>query len=208
MKLHTFFLTVISTFLFSCSESSSNKFKKISFPSKHLSTTTNKEITILPLGNKLPTAFINTVESELRNFLPQVKVKQGVPLPLFAYNTKRGRYRADSLIKWMSKMAKPNEVIIGITNVDISTTKDQHQDWGVMGLGYRPGNAAIASSFRLKNKSQFWKIAIHELGHTAGLPHCQVKSCFMRDAKGGDHTNEENSFCGSCKSILIKMNGS
>ncbi len=92
---------------------------------------------------------------------------------------------------------------MGITTVDISTTKGKYQDWGVMGLAYKPGNAGVASSYRLKNKSAFWKIVIHELGHTAGLPHCSVKSCFMRDAEGGDHTGEEKEFCSKCKKTLV-----
>jgi archaemetzincin len=74
-----------------------------------------------------------------------------------------------------------------------------------MGLGYRPGNACVASSFRLntKNKNeQFYKIAIHELGHTQGLKHCPDKTCFMRDAEGKNPTNEEKDFCQNCKKVL------
>ena len=93
-----------------------------------------------------------------------------------------------------------------MTSKDISTTKDKIKDWGIMGLGFCPGNSCIASTFRL-NKSeiytQFFKVAIHELGHTQGLQHCIVKTCFMRDAEGKNHTNEEKEFCSDCKEILI-----
>lgn len=61
------------------------------------------------------------------------------------------------------------------------------KDFGVMGLGYRPGKACVASSFRLNKENldeQFYKIAIHELGHTQGLSHCPEKMCFMRSAEG------------------------
>ena len=78
-------------------------------------------------------------------------------------------------------------------------------DFGVMGLGYRPGNACVASTFRLnaENKSeQFYKVAIHELGHTQGLKHCPDKTCFMRDAEGKNPTNEEKDFCQNCKKVL------
>jgi archaemetzincin len=75
-----------------------------------------------------------------------------------------------------------------------------------MGLGYCPGTACIASSYRLKkgNKlTQFYKVAIHELGHTQGLPHCSTKTCLMRDAEGGNPIDEENDFCPKCKKVLI-----
>lgn len=78
-----------------------------------------------------------------------------------------------------------------------------------MGLGYRPGNACVASSFRLtkKNKTQqFHKVALHELGHTQGLPHCPDKSCLMRDAEGGNPLDEEKAFCASCRQYLKSKN--
>jgi archaemetzincin len=166
--------------------------------------TTSKTITILPLGTDLSEGFVWGTYTEIRKFLPEVGLDALTPIPATAYYKPRGRYRADSLIHWMRRQAKPDQVFIGITDVDISTTKGKYQDWGVMGLGYCPGNAAIASRFRLKNKSLFWKVAIHELGHTTGLPHCPVKTCFMRDAEGGDPTGEEKEFCSKCKSVLVQ----
>jgi archaemetzincin len=77
-------------------------------------------------------------------------------------------------------------------------------DYGVMGLGFMPGKACVASNFRLRNKKNFFKVVIHELGHTTGLPHCPDKTCYMRDAEGGDHTSLENGFCGKCKKQLVE----
>jgi archaemetzincin len=74
-----------------------------------------------------------------------------------------------------------------------------------MGFGYCPGDACIASTFRLSKSEklmQLFKAAIHELGHTHGLPHCSVQSCFMRDAEGGNPINEEKEFCSGCKKFL------
>lgn len=163
-----------------------------------------KTIRLLPLGPGCTPAFIQQTHRQLRVFLPDMGLSAPVPLPASAFYPPRGRYRADSLIHWMSRQAKSNEVLLGITTVDISTTKEGKPDWGVMGLGFCPGNAAVASSFRMKNKPAFWKVAIHELGHTAGLPHCPVKTCFMRDADGGNPTAEETAFCPKCRAVLVK----
>lgn len=163
-----------------------------------------KSIRILPLGPGCSPAFIQETQHQIRRFIPDAQLLKHSDLPTHAYYRPRSRYRADSLIHWMGRQAKPDQVILGITTVDISTTKGDQADWGVMGLGFCPGNAAVASSYRLKNKTAFWKVAIHELGHTAGLPHCSVKSCFMRDADGGNPTADETAFCPTCSDVLKK----
>jgi archaemetzincin len=74
-----------------------------------------------------------------------------------------------------------------------------------MGLGFEPGNACVISTFRLSKTNfaaQFYKVALHELGHTQGLPHCPNKTCLMRDAEGSNHLDEETGFCPSCKAYL------
>lgn len=162
-----------------------------------------KKIRVIPLGINGNDVLLVDVTNRIKNVFPEVRVLAERDLPEFAYYKNRNRYRADSLIRWMESLAAKDEVYIGITNKDISTSKGEHADWGVMGLGYCPGHACIASSCRLKNKSMLWKVAIHEMGHTAGLPHCKNTSCFMRDAEGGDPTAEEKYFCNSCRAFLI-----
>jgi archaemetzincin len=151
----------------------------------------------------------NYVYTELTKYYSTVQLKEAIDLPSFAFYPARNRYRADSLIHYLSKSTLDGYVTIGITNKDISTNKDAIKDWGVMGLGYCPGKSCIASSFRLsktEKQIQLFKVAIHEFGHTQGLPHCEVKSCFMRDAEGRNPTNEETEFCSYCKSALANKN--
>ncbi len=115
-------------------------------------------------------------------------------------NIKSPRYQADKLIK-MLKDNKPDSLdyIIGLTNKDISFSKkdeygkikepqSKYSDWGIFGLGYRPGPSSIISTYRLKNQSKnefedrVKKVAIHEFGHNLGLDHCESELCVMRDA--------------------------
>lgn len=141
-----------------------------------------------------------------------VIINNSIVLPQKALVQSRTRYRADSLIRFLRDFAKDGQLIIGVTNRDISTTKGAYPDWGVMGLGFCPGKSCIASTFRLKGKNRnekLFKIAIHELGHTQGLAltktkHCLDKACLMRDAEGKDHLDELRYFCSKCKPILIK----
>lgn len=145
----------------------------------------------------------------IKKVYPNVKVLEAIAFPENTYYKERNRYRADSIIKFLSSKTKDGFVTIGLTSKDISATKGKIKDFGIMGLGYRPGKACVASMFRLNKENtdeQFYKIAIHELGHTQGLPHCPEKMCFMRDAEGKNPTNEETDFCKKCKTFLINKN--
>lgn len=133
------------------------------------------------------------------------------PIPLFhsAYYPPKDRYRADTILNILKNKYKSDTIILAMTKTDISVTKGKIKDWGIMGLAHRPGNVCVVSTYRLdktKLKEQFYKVAIHELGHTQGLPHCPNKTCFMRDASGRNPLNEETNFCEKCKGVM-KMKG-
>ncbi len=180
--------------IFSCEKSKDNAVKN------------GEEITILiqPFEDVKPKQLAEISEN-IRKIYPKIKILEPIDFPKNTFYQPRNRYRADSIIKYLRTKTPNNSVTLALTNKDISVTKGKVADFGVMGLGYRPGNACVASSFRLntKNKNeQFYKIAIHELGHTQGLKHCPDKTCFMRDAEGKNPTNEEKDFCQNCKKVL------
>lgn len=154
------------------------------------------------MGN-IEEKYIRQVYLELKKVNPNVEIMPMIPVPDMAYNAARNRYKADSIIKILGKRAAENEVFIGITHKDISTAKGDIKDFGVMGLAYVPGKACVASIFRLKNKSNFFKVVLHELAHTTGLPHCPEKNCYLRDAKGGDPSEDEKEFCKNCNQYLV-----
>ncbi|MGL4631611.1 MAG: hypothetical protein ACRCVT_10435 [Leadbetterella sp.] len=163
-----------------------------------------KNVTIQPFKGVDPN-IIEALADSLRKYHPQIRVAPPIDLPKFAFYSPRNRFKADSILKFLDNRAKPGETIIGITTKDISTKNGPIADWGVIGLAYRPGNECIVSTFRLKKsnlKSQLFKASIHELGHSTGLPHCPNLQCYMRDAKGANPIDEENSFCTKCKKYL------
>lgn len=188
------FCFTLFSLIFSCEKSKDNAVKN------------GEEITILiqPFEDVKPKQLAEISEN-IRKIYPKIKILKPIKFPQNTYYEPRNRYRADSIIKYLRTKTPNNCVTLALTNKDISVTKGRVADFGVMGLGYRPGNACVASSFRLnpKNKNeQFYKIAIHELGHTQGLKHCPDKTCFMRDAEGKNPTNEEKDFCQNCKKVL------
>ena len=188
------FCFTLFSLIFSCEKSKDNAVKN------------GEEITILiqPFEDVKPKQ-LTEISENIRKIYPKIKILEPIDFPKNTFYQPRNRYRADSIIKYLRTKTPNNCVTLALTNKDISVTKGKVADFGVMGLGYRPGNACVASSFRLntKNKNeQFYKIAIHELGHTQGLKHCPDKTCFMRDAEGKNPTNEEKDFCQNCKKVL------
>ena len=192
-KKNIFFFIFISL-IFSCEKSKDNAVEN------------GEEITILiqPFEDIKPKQ-LSEISENIRKVYPNIKVLKPIKFPENSYYQPRNRYRADSIIQFLKFRTPKNSVTIGLTNKDISATKGKIADFGIMGLGYRPGSACLASSFRLNSKNrneQFYRIAIHELGHTQGLKHCPEKTCFMRDAEGENHTDEETDFCKNCKKVL------
>jgi len=163
-----------------------------------------KVIVIQPLGN-FKMSQSKKVFDQIKTINSDVVLRQNIPFPDNSFYKPRNRYRADSIIKNIKNQIGSDSVIVGLSNYDISTTKNGINDWGVMGLGYKPGKACVVSDFRLSNKNkneQFYKLVLHELGHTAGLLHCKTKTCLMRDAKGGNPFDQEKDFCSNCKKFL------
>ena len=161
-------------------------------------------IIIQPFSDFSPALSAN-VFTQLKAINENTILRTAIPLPAQSYYPSRNRYRADTIIRYLSYFGSIDSVVIGLTYEDISTTKGKFADFGVMGLGYCPGKACVVSTYRLTKTylaEQFYKVAIHELGHTQGLPHCPDKTCFMRDAEGGNPLNDEKDFCESCRNFL------
>jgi len=168
--------------------------------------TQSRTIIVQPLGH-FSAGEAKMIISQIRQIHPNVELKEAIPFPPQSFYAPRNRYRADSIIACLSRTAKEGTIVIGLSHADISTTKKNVRDWGVMGLGYQPGAACVVSDFRLRKhgqESQLYKVALHELGHTEGLPHCPEKSCLMRDAEGKIPLKEEKAFCLECRAFLNK----
>lgn len=104
-----------------------------------------------------------------------------------------------------------------ITEKDIAYNKSrQFPEWGIFGLGLRPGKTCVVSTFRLKrkvSKSQMLirlkKVGLHEIGHNLGLSHCSNnKECMINDANGTikQVDREKIGFCKKCWNQISSLN--
>jgi archaemetzincin len=166
------------------------------------------KVIIQPLG-KYEKTQVDFVVKKLRQSYKNIEVRPALPLPDHTFNKSKSRHRAPNIIAWLNQLAGKNESIIGITSQDISTTKGSKEDYGIMGLAFCPGVACVASSYRLNKKNvneQLFKIVIHEHGHNLGLQHCPAYGCYMKDAKGKNHTDGLFHFCANCSREFSKNN--
>lgn len=155
------------------------------------------EIRLVVLGDRFPQSLADAVASGLARALDVRVVPLGrSPLPHAAFYPPRGRYRADALLEHLHGLVAvvpAGTRILALTDVDISTSKGPHADWGVFGLADLGGPAGVVSSYRLQRKARdadqvrfrVVSTAVHEAGHTLGLPHCPEARCVMQDAEGG-----------------------
>ncbi len=190
-----------------CSACNQNHKNESAKKSDHNSPYQKKKLVVIAIQPfiDIPKEDVDYVASYLKKMYTNVVINAPIQFPKNSLNQAKTRHRADSLIRFLSAQTKPGYLTIGLTKGDISTTKNT-PDWGIMGLGYCPGNSCIASSFRLHGKNKMeklFKVAIHELGHTQGLKHCSVNDCLMHDAEGKDRLDEEKEFCKKCKAVLI-----
>ncbi|CAN5289280.1 archaemetzincin family Zn-dependent metalloprotease [soil metagenome] len=180
-------------------------------------------IAIQPLGT-IPQEQIELIKEAIASVydLSVIVLPARAPFASAYTPLKGNRYRADTTIAIL-KRTRPDSVdfIMGITNFDICITKyaadgtvkkpeHKYADFGIFGLGYRPGPSCVVSTFRLGDfnteitKNRLAKICVHELGHNFGLPHCPDKKCVMTDAVESIATvdNAELRLCKECKATL------
>jgi archaemetzincin len=131
--------------------------------------------------------------------------------PAEAYDAARGQYRARKLLERLPPPAAGNDVVLGITALDLYIPVFTF----VFGEGLLGGRRCLVSGFRLDNArygdppdperltERVVKEATHELGHAFGLVHCRDSLCVMRPSgEVGDVDVKSDDFCAACRGML------
>ena len=175
----------------------------------------HKIIYIQPYDNESSFSGLRSeLQEDINSLMPEagyeVKNLPAKQIPQSAYYAPRKRYRADKIIALQKREYKDCKdlVIIGVTKKDISTTVHGQEDYGIMGLSYKPGNSCVVSSYRIPDKKNLHKVALHEFLHSRGLPHCKKDDpqCYMKDAKGKSNVAIQKYLCESCRKNLHSIN--
>lgn len=166
---------------------------------------------IVPLGNVKPST-IATIKQAVKDFYhSEVVVDTAIPITADIYTESKLRLNAPKIL---NKYDVGKNILL-ITESDIAHRNDARNidEWGIFGLGKRPGKICVVSTFRIHNhvsdslfQMRLKKIVIHEIGHNIGLNHCtNDKRCLMHAANGTikQVDSEAMWFCEKCRGRLI-----
>ncbi len=170
------------------------------------------KVSIVPVGEPLQAtaeALLSRLEeSDLRadcTLCPRISAASE------AYNPSRNQYWSTVLLYQLRVLARELDgKVLGMTELDLYVPKLNF----VFGEALYHENVAIISTYRLRPilygggseeifLTRVTKEAVHELGHTLGLPHCAERRCVMRFSNSVADTDEKSErFCEYCRKRL------
>lgn len=138
-----------------------------------------------------------------------------LPLKLdieLVYNSRRHQYHSTEILAdLLHQMPDDTERILAVTDLDLYIPILTF----VFGEAQLKGKAAVVSCHRLKNEfygipanneilmDRLIKEAVHELGHTYGLIHCENYSCVMHASTYVEEIDlKDYHFCPDCQAQL------
>jgi archaemetzincin len=169
-------------------------------------------IYLLPVGD-LPEKMLSPViQAVEKAYGYPCLVHPALPLPLNSYDPDRNQYYSTAILKRMLKHLPKNALkVLGITSVDLFIPIMKF----IFGEAQFKGRGALFSVYRLRPEfyglEPDWgtlvfrctKEAIHELGHTFGLPHCLQPDCVMHSSSVIQDTDRKaGRLCPTCDELF------
>lgn len=137
---------------------------------------------VLPLGD-IDNDVLEHIRQTLHvTFRLDAQLLKGRAAPLFALSNYRHQFSAPTIIRRIAGLAdQENAKILAVTSFDLFAPRTNF----VFGEAHMSGPSAVISLYRLldEDRDKYFKRAgkeaVHEIGHTFGLNHCDDKKCVM-----------------------------
>lgn len=171
-------------------------------------------IHILPIGPGVVTGLLDDLAASLaRIFRISCHVQASAPMDAgFAHDTRRDQYHATAILRRIRDLEPDDEVrAIGVTRLDLFVPILTF----VFGEAELGGRCAVVSLQRLDERfyglpareallrERLVKEAVHELGHTFGLRHCEDWRCVMTSSHAVDRLDVKMAeFCRECRRLI------
>jgi archaemetzincin len=136
------------------------------------------------------------------------RVREPLEVPPSAWSLQRGQMDADVMLGVLvDEFPEDSSRLLAVTSHDMFAAGRPY----VFGYGHLRDRVAIISTARLEERwyrrgaheplvrQRLYKAAVHELGHTAGNPHCTAERCIMREVADLDALDALPMFyCADC----------
>jgi len=171
-----------------------------------------KRIQLLPLGSVAQDLLSDLAAGLACEFLIPCEILTPLGEPSFAYNVTRQQHSSTEILASLAQHDTPNTWrLLGVTSLDLYIPILTF----VFGEAQLGGNCAVISSHRLRDefyglppnilqfRERVLKEAVHELGHTLSLDHCEGYQCVMSASHGIELVDLKSSrFCANCRAAV------
>jgi archaemetzincin len=172
-----------------------------------------KRLQIISIGD-LDGVVLEGIAVELANHfaIPCEVLPQSID-PTFSFHGERRQYHSSKLLVELQKFVGPNTWrILGVAGTDLYIPILTF----VFGEAQMGGPASVVSYYRLRQefyglpadgdllRQRLLKEAVHELGHTLDLTHCEDYRCAMSASHSVELIDlKENAFCSNCAEQVL-----
>jgi len=171
-----------------------------------------RRIQLLPLGSLNPDLLSELASGLAAAVLIPCEILTPVAEPSFAFNVTRQQYSSTEVLVALAQRETPDTWrLLGVTALDLYIPIFTF----VFGEAQLGGKCALLSAFRLRDefyglppnlallRERMLKEAVHELGHTLGLPHCEDYQCVMASSHSVELVDLKSShFCAGCRAMV------
>jgi archaemetzincin len=162
----------------------------------------------------VPLQILDTLAARLaRQLRVSCHVRTDPVDPEFAFDPVRGQYHSTAILRHLASVASNGHRILGVAAVDLFVPIFTF----VFGEAQLSGSAALISTYRLRQElygepsdpdlvgERLLKEALHELGHTAGLRHCQDWNCPMSATTAIERLDLKSAhYCKTCSGQVYR----
>ena len=166
----------------------------------------------MPLGPVPPDLLADLCSGLGREFRVECEILPAEPDPVFAFNLTRQQYHSTEILASLVRRATPaSRHLLAVTPVDLYIPILTF----VFGEAQLQGNCALVSTHRLRQefyglppdstlfRKRLLKEAVHELGHTLALAHCENYECVMSPSHGVEWIDLKGwHFCDGCRTVI------